>query len=85
LRFTLQPGLEIGREPPTVDLGLHALHRSASASSGSTIPFNVEIAGRTIGLRFGEIELPAPFRFASYNTTGALRKIEYRELPPAGK
>jgi hypothetical protein len=40
----------------------------------------VDIAGRTIGLRFGEIELSAPFGFASYGTTGALRKIEYRVL-----
>ncbi len=39
---------------------------------------NVEIAGRYIGLRWGEIKLSAPFGFASYNTTGALRKIEYR-------
>ena len=41
---------------------------------------NVEIAGRTIDLRRGEIKLSAPFGFASYNTTGALRKIEYRPL-----
>ena len=32
---------------------------------------NVEIAGRTIGLRHGEIKLSAPFGFASYKTTGA--------------
>jgi hypothetical protein len=42
---------------------------------------NVTIAGRTISMRHGEIELSAPFGFASYNTTGALRKIEYRVLP----
>ena len=46
---------------------------------------NVEIAGRTIGLRMGEIKLSAPFGFASYTTTGALRKIEYRELKPVGR
>ncbi len=39
--------------------------------------------GRVIGLRFGEIELSAPFGFASYFTTGALRKIEYRVLGTA--
>ena len=39
---------------------------------------NVEIAGRTVGLRYGEIQLSAPFGFASYGTTGALRKIDYR-------
>ena len=41
---------------------------------------NVEIAGRKVGLRHGEIQLSAPFGFASYGTTGALRKIEYRIL-----
>jgi hypothetical protein len=39
---------------------------------------NVQIAGRKLGLRHGEIELSAPFGFASYGTTGALRKIDYR-------
>jgi hypothetical protein len=39
---------------------------------------NVEIRGRTINLRPGDIKLSAPFGFASYNSTGALRKIEYR-------
>ena len=43
---------------------------------------NVEIAGRSIGLRHGEIKLSAPLGFASYATTGALRKIEYRRIPP---
>jgi hypothetical protein len=41
---------------------------------------NVEINGRTVGLRRGEMHLSAPFGFASYGTTGALRKIEYRAL-----
>jgi hypothetical protein len=46
---------------------------------------NAEIQGRSISLRYGEIKLSAPFGFASYGTTGALRKIEYRLLrPPAG-
>ncbi|MCW5980303.1 MAG: DUF1080 domain-containing protein [Bryobacteraceae bacterium] len=39
------------------------------------------IAGRRIDLRRGEIKLSAPFGFASFATTGALRKIEYRTLP----
>ncbi len=42
--------------------------------------FNVEVNGRQIGLRPGEIEASRPFGFASYNSTGALRKIEYRLL-----
>jgi hypothetical protein len=46
---------------------------------------NVEIAGRHVGLRPGEIEKSIPFGFASYRTVGAVRKVEYRTLrPPAG-
>ncbi len=41
---------------------------------------NVQIEGRTVGLRYGEIKLSAPFGFASYLTTGVLRRIEYRKL-----
>jgi len=44
---------------------------------------NVEIAGRTIGLRFADMKLSAPVGFASYLTKGAIRKIEYRTLKPA--
>ena len=40
-------------------------------------------SGRSIGLRYGEIKLSAPLGFAPYNTTGAVRKIEYRLLRPA--
>ena len=43
---------------------------------------DVVITGRSVGLRFGEIELSAPFGFASYATAGGLRKIEYRLLQP---
>jgi hypothetical protein len=38
----------------------------------------LELGTRTIGLRFGEIELSKPFGIASYGTTAELRKIEYR-------
>src|SRR4051794_11096124 len=41
---------------------------------------DVKISGRGISLRPGEIKLSAPLGFASYNTTGAIRKIEYRLL-----
>lgn len=41
---------------------------------------NAEIAGRTVGLRPGDIKLSTPLGFAAYNTTGELRKIEYRLL-----
>jgi 3-keto-disaccharide hydrolase len=41
---------------------------------------DVQIAGRTIGLRHGEIQLSAPLGFASYGTKGAVRKVDYRLL-----
>lgn len=41
---------------------------------------NVDIAGRHIGLRFGDMKLSAPLGFASYLTTGGVRKVEYRML-----
>jgi hypothetical protein len=37
---------------------------------------------RTISLRDGPIYLSAPFGIASFLTTGALRNLEYRLLPP---
>jgi hypothetical protein len=39
---------------------------------------DVAIAGRNVGLRYGEIKLSAPLGFASYGTIGGIRKIEYR-------
>ncbi len=42
----------------------------------------VDFTGREVGLRPGEIENSKPLGFASYRTIGALRKIEYRVLPP---
>jgi len=39
---------------------------------------DVIIAGRKVGLRYGEIKLSVPFGFASYGTVGGVRKIEYR-------
>jgi hypothetical protein len=42
---------------------------------------DVPITGRAVGLKTGEINLSAPLGFASYNTTGGIRKIEYRLIP----
>ena len=42
--------------------------------------FNVEIGGRTISLRHGEISRSAPLGFASFLTGGAIRKVDYRTL-----
>jgi hypothetical protein len=42
---------------------------------------DVSIAGRSIELRYGEIERSAPFGFASYATSGAIRKVEHRPVP----
>jgi hypothetical protein len=41
---------------------------------------NVPIAGRKVDLRRGEMNLSTPLGFASYNTAGGIRKIEYRPL-----
>ena len=41
---------------------------------------DVAISGRAIGLRPGDIKLNTPLGFASYNTAGELRKIEYRSV-----
>ena len=41
---------------------------------------NVGIAGRQITMRPGDIERSAPLGIASYNTTGAVRQIEYRTV-----
>jgi len=41
---------------------------------------DVDITDRQISLRPGPIKLSAPFGIASYSTTGALRKLEYRLL-----
>ena len=43
---------------------------------------DVAIGGRPVGLRHGEIRLSAPFGFASYATTGGLRRVEYRLVRP---
>jgi len=43
---------------------------------------DVALEEREISLRPGEIDRCAPFGIASYSTVGALRKIEYRVLPP---
>ena len=41
---------------------------------------DVEIQGREIGLRRGDIGLSSPLGFASYNSTGAVRGVAYRVL-----
>ena len=42
----------------------------------------ISLEGKKIDLRPGEIELSVPFGIASYSTVAALRKIEYRTIPP---
>ena len=43
---------------------------------------NVDIRGRELSLRRGDIKLSTPLGFASYNTAGAIRKIEFRAITP---
>ena len=45
-----------------------------------SLVINVDITGRQVGLRFGEMKLSAPLGFASYLTSGGVRKVEYRVL-----
>lgn len=40
----------------------------------------VELAGKKLGMRVGEIELSQPFGIASYRTRAALREIKLRKL-----
>jgi hypothetical protein len=47
--------------------------------------FDVNIGGRELSLYYGETRLSAPLGFASYRTTGGLRKVEYRLLRAASK
>lgn len=41
---------------------------------------DVDIRGRKIGLRRRDLDLSTPLGFASYNTTGELKAIEYRVI-----
>lgn len=40
-----------------------------------------ELEGRRVHMRFGEIELSAPFGLATFQTTSAFRKLRVRTLP----
>jgi len=44
---------------------------------------DADVQGRYIGLRPGDIELSKPLGVASWSTTGAIRKIEYRLIDPS--
>lgn len=55
--------------------------RVKAAIDGQTV-FDVNIAGREISLRRGEISRSTPLGFAAYATRGEIRKIEYRALAP---
>ncbi len=44
----------------------------------------VNIRGRRIGLRPGDIEYSAPLGIASYDSVAAIRNIEYRVIDPTG-
>lgn len=57
--------------------------RVKASIDGATV-YDVNIAGREISLRRGEINRSAPLGFAAYATRGEIRKVEYR-LIPAGR
>jgi hypothetical protein len=54
-----------------------------SASLDGEWAVDVLLRGRTPGLRFGESEYNKPLGFAAWSTSGGIRKIEYRLLPPS--
>jgi len=43
----------------------------------------VDVRGRRIGLRPGDIEYSVPLGIASYESVAAIRNIEYRRIDPA--
>lgn len=45
----------------------------------------VDLRGKTVGLRPGEIELSIPFGIASYATTARIKQIEYRSFRAAAE
>jgi hypothetical protein len=53
-----------------------------SAWIDNDLAIDVNVQHRVVSLRPGEIELNRPLGFASWSTTGAIRKIEYRRIPP---
>jgi hypothetical protein len=61
---------------------LRVTDRRISAWIGEERAFDVSIEGRRISLRPGPIELSVPFGFASYNTEGVIRNIQYRVITP---
>lgn len=63
---------------------LHVTLERIRAYIDEQLVVDLKIAGRTMGLRPGPIDLSKPFGFASYRAEGALRKVEYRALRPPG-
>lgn len=41
---------------------------------------NLELEGKTLGMRAGEIEISKPFGFATWRTTGAFKNLRWRKL-----
>jgi hypothetical protein len=41
---------------------------------------DLELAGKELEMRIGEIESSQPFGFASWRTTGAIKDIRWRKL-----
>ena len=62
-------------------LRLRVTHERIQAWIDGEEFINVPLEGVTIGLRPGEMEECVPLGIASWSTTGAVRKIEYRVLP----
>jgi hypothetical protein len=55
-------------------------HTRLQAWIGAQKMADVELAGKHLGMRLGEIELNQPFGIATYETTGAIKNIQWRKI-----
>ena len=51
-----------------------------SASGASMSKYDVEVEGRKVGMRFGEIEMSVPLGITTFATTGVLRDVILKRL-----
>lgn len=57
-------------------------HAKIQAWIGAEKVVDVKLEGKRIGMRPGEIEMNQPFGIATYQTTGAIRSVQWRALEP---
>ena len=77
---TSNRNFELGR---WYSLRLRVASDSISAWIDDDLVIDVRIGQKWIALREGDIDRSIPFGIATYSTVAAVRKIEWRPLPPA--